>query len=403
MLREQHVRRAFDPAAAITTTVRAISGAASAQEPTAPPSVSVADPIGDVRVPNCKTVPTPGFMDITALEVELDGDDLVATIRVAGDPAEAPTTFPHTRYTIWVSGPGTSSFSLTMVTPSAGWRVIKGFGFDWEALDTAQIQEDAIVVRVPRPELVAPEKLTFAAMMHATDLALLSEPDLFVGLSRHDGGESPAPTPAAPTPVPTMTTLEWGELIDFAPDTPSGSIVWTDFAGDTIENPSYESYGTYQAPLNSAAVTERILGQKGKIIRPPRMARFRDELKTFIQTYEATLATMPRVDGVEMMEMGDDWLELPGLMAQGNEEARSRSDRRRARTIFSSAAAAILIYVADRAPDEDLAADAERLADKAYDYAVAGIEKRKRGKIDDRQRTSVDGKIRDFLEGFTDR
>lgn len=397
MMTPQAGRRAAIGALALSL---AVPGTVFAQEPTSPPAVVVPDALGDVRTLEGASVPAPGFMDITALEIELDGDDLVATIRVAGDPSEAPNIFPRAMYTIWLSGPGLSSFSLSMVIPSADWGGMQGFGFDWEALDDVQLESDAIVVRVPRPELVAPEELTFAAMMQAMDLAVLADTDLFVRSSRHDETGAAAAT-SAPTPAPTMTTLEWEQLADYAPDTPTGSIVWTNFAGDTIDLPA-EIDPEYRAPLNSASVTERILGQKSKHLDPPRMSPFRDELRTFIGTHEEALAELPAVDGVGPMDLGRDWLELPSLMARGSDEAHRSSDKRYVRTAASAVVAATMIYISDRTRDEALAADATRLADLAYDYGVAGIERSKRRKVIRQQRTTVDRLVRDVLEGFTD-
>ena len=86
-------------------------------------AVEMADATFDLRTDDGETVAGPGFMDLTAFGVRVDGEDLLVSLEVAGDVGDALSTSLHPEYWLSVTLPGTSWHSRFYALPAEDWSI----------------------------------------------------------------------------------------------------------------------------------------------------------------------------------------------------------------------------------------------------------------------------------------
>ena len=377
-----------------------LAQAPSSAAPGDPLRLALPDPVGDLRTEDGEVVPGPGFMDITMLEVAVDGDDLAVTVEVAGDLSDALVTSPSPVYMLMVTAPGTDVFDWHLVVPADDWAVSTMFSsVDEEPVSIADASGSRIHFRVPRPRWVAPGKLRLSALMGATTLFPFG--DLDRDLPEFDEGTGArlarSPDPTDPPDPPTIE-LAWPSLNDSVPDSPDQAGAWVTLDGST---------GVYagrpeprRSPLRIASTTRRILGQANRRVAAPGVDRLRQRTKAIFEAYGYELAAMPALDGVGGLDIRTDLDELLELTAAGVPDPEASGDRSASRLVGASHVAAAFIYIAERTESEELKTAAADLADGFHDQAVAIVHGKRKGQPTRADRRHVARAIREVIEGF---
>lgn len=374
--------------------------AVSAQPSTADPQpqdrlrLTLADPTGDLHTAEGEIVAGPDSLDITSLQVAIDGDDLLVTVEVAGEAADALLTQIGSDFGLWMWLPGTPRFEWIHVTPAERWAISQQLDlWEREPMGTAEVSGSRIEFRVSRSPLIAPEKLRFSAYAYALPSMLDQLPDV---RSFSDRRDSPLPSPTVQPAGASVVEPSWSGLVDQVPNSETTAAAWVAFDG-TLSPTDEDWPGPLRSPLIRAAATRQVLGQRDRAIGSPRVSGLRERVDAFFDTHAEAVALMPALDGLGLF---DDRSMFDVVLDLVRTEGRKSEVPQQGRLAAAAAATAAFIYIAERADDPALRSAAIELADGFYDLALTRINSKRRGRIDDAARRSFDLQVRQTLEGF---